>query len=228
MNYYDLTAADPSRLAARPGMEFWMGLSASTDIAGDERLLKQSINDKSRQDMSVMSNMFAMTCPFNPLGMLLGMLMLNHFEGQYRNEHLSGHEEMLQRRIDMAKALAAVQARRYMLDSQKKNQPSAIETIDSWMTRNKEPKKPQSAEDKQKEKDKAKRARQQAQEAADRDSSGVILPSSAQSHTQVSKLLKAKSALESQKYQLSQNQDYHGNAAVSAKIDVLDAILKRI
>jgi hypothetical protein len=221
-NYYDLTA-DP--VAARPGMEFWMGLSASTDIAGDTRLLKMSINDKSRQDMQVGSGLFAMACPLNPFAMLLGMMMLSHLEGQYRSQHLSAHEEMLQRRIDMATALAAVQARRIMLDRKNKRTPSAVETIDNWISR-KEPKKGQSSEDKkQEELKKKKQARLAKGEASGKDAGGALLPS-AKSHTQVSKLLKAKSQLESQKFQLSKNQDYHGHASASAKLDVLDSILK--
>lgn len=222
-NYYDLTA---DRLAARPGMEFWMGMSASTDIAGDTRLLKMSINDKSRQDMQVGSGLFAMACPLNPFAMFLGMLMLNHLEGQYRNQHLSAHEEMLQRRIDMANALAAVQARRLMLDQKTKKSTSAVETIDSWIAR-REPKKTQSSEDKKQEELKKRRAQQAQDRAAGKDTGGALLPS-AKSHTQVSKLLKAKSQLESQKFQLSQNQDYHGHASASARLDVLESIIKRM
>lgn len=230
MNYYDLINQDQAKLGARSGLsEFWMGLSASTDIAGDKQLLKQSINDKSRQDMQVGSSFFAMACPLNPFGMFLGMLMLNHFEQQYRNEHLSAHEEMLQRRIEMAQALAAIQTRRVMLDEKQKNGgQSAIETIDSWIARRDE-KDAASRSAQKKEELRKKRLKdlQQAQNDKDSGGGGAMLPS-AKSHTQVSKLLKAKSELESQKFQLSKNQDYHGSASVSAKIDVLDSILKRI
>lgn len=229
MNYYDLINQDQTRLGTRSGLsEFWMGLSASTDIAGDKQLLKQSINDKSRQDMQVGSSMFAMACPLNPFGMFLGMLMLNHFEQQYRNEHLSAHEEMLQRRIEMAQALAAVQSRRVMLDQKQKNGgKSAIETIDSWMSRRDE-KDAAARTAEKKEELRKKRLRELQQAQNDKDTGGGAMLPSAKSHTQVSKLLKAKSALESQKFQLSKNQDYHGTASVSAKIDVLDSILKRI
>lgn len=229
MNYYDLINQDQARLGARPGLsEFFMGLSASTDIAGDKQLLKQSINDKSRQDMQVGSSLFAMACPLNPFGMFLGMLMLNHFEQQYRSEHLSAHEEMLQRRIEMAQALAAIQTRRVMLDQKEKNGgKSAIETIDSWISRRDEQDAASRSAEK-KEELRKKRLKQLQQAQNDKDTGGGAMLPSAKSHTQVSKLLKAKSALESQKFQLSKNQDYHGNASVSAKIDVLDSILKRI
>lgn len=218
MNYYDLVQ---ERVKNRAGSDFF-GLSASTDMGGDEALLKQSIGgDKSRQDMSVGSSMFAMACPLNPFAMFLGMLFMNHFENKYRSDHLSAHEEMLARRIDMAGALAAVQARRGIMDIKNKKEPSPIQTIDSWLSKREE-KRPPTAEEKQKEIDRKKQI--QALEAEKRGS----ITTAPQSHTNVSKLLKAKSQLESQKYQLSQNQDYAGNASVAARIDVLDVILKRL
>ena len=128
----------------------------------------------------------------------------------------------------MAQALAAIQTRRVMLDQKEKNGgKSAIETIDSWISRRDEQDAAtRSAQKKEEQRKKRLKELQQAQN--DQDTGGGAMLPSAKSHTQVSKLLKAKSALESQKFQLSKNQDYHGNASVSAKIDVLDSILKRI